>query len=78
MKERLKKFAIEVVADRTMCQIRKLKRPSSPLVTSMAPYRKIRAENACIDGIKQHAINITSSPLSASWPNLAEKIYFLD
>ncbi|XP_024876615.1 caspase-6-like [Temnothorax curvispinosus] len=43
-----------------------------------APCRKTRAENVFFDGIKQHAINITSSPLSASWRNLAEKIYFLN
>jgi len=77
-KERLRKFATEVAVDRTTCQIRKLKHPSSPLATSTVPCRKIRAENAYLDGIKQHAINITSSPLPASWPNLAEKIYFLD
>jgi len=76
-KERLKKFAIEAAAD-TPCQIRKLKHPSSPLATNTAPCHKIRAENVCLVRIKQHAINITSSPLSASWPNLAEKIYFLD
>lgn len=76
-KERLRKFA-EAAVDRTMCQTHKLKHPSFPSATSTAPCRKIRAENAYLDGIKQHAINITSSPFPASWPNLAEKIYFLD
>lgn len=51
-KECLRKFVIEVVADRTMWQTRKLKHPSSPLATSTAPCRKIRAENAYLDGIK--------------------------